>query len=399
MRQKKTRLRRCAALLCAVGLALCLAGCGGAAQSAAAMFLRRTEGTVRVLDAEGQSLEPAQDLGLYSGYELGTEAESYAWIDLDRAKLAKLNENSEAAITKEGKSLTIDIKSGGLFFNVTEPLAEDETMEIRSSSLLVGIRGTCGWMSKKMIGLLEGAVTVTAGEQSVAISAGEYAILSEEGALEVRELTYEMIPAYAAREILEDEALEQAVWEASGLRIPTTNEELLEQLEDVVYSEQIDFEGDGSPELLVIMGEGRFAFRICRVGPQGAEYLVGGVPVAITNVSRYACELVERDGRQFIHLQTDGSDMFGTGVFMDTYFGSVAAQDGGRDDWGMTDYLHQQGEARDLGLGWGAKWVGVPNEKGFVEDMNNTQQVWEEWDEYRDKYTPVRTLYETAGDL
>lgn len=45
-------------------------------------------------------------------------------------------------IEKSGKNLEIVVDRGGLFFNITEPLAEDETMNIRTSGMMVGIRGT-----------------------------------------------------------------------------------------------------------------------------------------------------------------------------------------------------------------------------------------------------------------
>ena len=106
--------------------------------------LRKTEGTVRVSDDAGKDLEVRQDLSLYSGYDLRTREESYAWVDLDEVKLTKLDQDSRAEIEKEGKDLTIRVREGSLFFHVTESLAEDETLTIRVSTMAVGIRGTCG---------------------------------------------------------------------------------------------------------------------------------------------------------------------------------------------------------------------------------------------------------------
>ena len=88
---------------------------------------------------------------------------SFAWINLDDVKLAKLDEKSEIAIQKEDKRLELEVKSGSLFFNVTQPLEDDETMNIRTSSMVVGIRGTCGWVevpdaSHMNVYLLEGKV-------------------------------------------------------------------------------------------------------------------------------------------------------------------------------------------------------------------------------------------------
>ena len=196
---KKALYRRGLALFLAACTLLSCTACGGGA--AAAMHLRRTQGTVGVSDNEGKSVEPRDDLGLYSGYGVGTQAESFAWIDLDEVKLTKLDQNSEIEITKEGKRLEIEVKSGGLFFNVTEPLAEDETLDIVTSTMMIGIRGTCGWVRGNTAALLEGEVEVTAGEQSVTITAGEMARVSEDGELVVTELPAIDVPAFVRAEL------------------------------------------------------------------------------------------------------------------------------------------------------------------------------------------------------
>ena len=97
-----------------------------------------------VSDGTGKDVPLLEDLGLYNGYGVDTRSESYAWINLDDVKLTKMDQESEIAIQKDGKSLEIEVRSGSLFFNVTEPLKDDETMDIRTSTMLVGIRGTCG---------------------------------------------------------------------------------------------------------------------------------------------------------------------------------------------------------------------------------------------------------------
>lgn len=199
-----------------LALSLLLTACGGGA-SATTMRLRKAEGTVGVSDGEGKDVEPRDDLGLYSGYGVDTQTESYAWIDLDSVKLTKLDQDSEIAITKEGKKLEVEVKSGSLFFNVTEPLADDETMNIRTSTMMVGIRGTCGWVTQDTAALLEGTVEVTAGEQSVTISAGEMAVLTADGTLEVQSFYQENIPAF-----IQDENLEEAILEEVPPLYPLT---------------------------------------------------------------------------------------------------------------------------------------------------------------------------------
>jgi len=70
MKKLTTRL---AAL--ALSLSLLLTSCAGGA-SATTMHLRKTEGSVGVSDGEGKDVEPRDDLGLYSGYGVETQAKS-----------------------------------------------------------------------------------------------------------------------------------------------------------------------------------------------------------------------------------------------------------------------------------------------------------------------------------
>lgn len=205
----------------ALALVMCLGltACGGGGAKAATIHLRKTEGTVDVSDNEGRGVELRENLGLYSGYGVDTNSKSYAWIDLDDVKLVKMDQDSEIAIAKEEKKLEIEVKSGSLFYNVTQPLADDETMTIRTSTMAVGIRGTCGWVTQDAAALLEGTVEVTAGEQSVTISAAEMAFLTEDGMLEVRQLYIEDVPAFVAAEIGDQFPLEPtpSYSEANGL--------------------------------------------------------------------------------------------------------------------------------------------------------------------------------------
>ena len=206
------KIRRFLALAAAAALAL--TACGPKA-AAATMHLRRTEGAVAVADGAGRQVEPREALGLYSGYQVDTQSESYAWIDLDEVKLTKMDQNSGIQIQKEGKRLEILVNSGSLFFNVTQPLAEDETMEIRTSSMVVGIRGTCGWVEaedarRMSVYLLEGEVECTAGGQTVTVSAGEMVELTPEPAepLTVRPFTAAQVKPFVQEEA-EPELLEE----------------------------------------------------------------------------------------------------------------------------------------------------------------------------------------------
>ena len=156
-------------------------------------------------------------------------------------KLTKLDQDSEIAITKEGKELEIEVKSGNLFFNVTEPLADDETMDIRTSTMMVGIRGTCGWVTQDTAALLEGTVEVTAGERSVTISTGEIAVLTADGNIDVRPFRAASVPDFVRAEFEEDSALAEAVLNASGLDVldPPTDDPI----------RSITYLADGTPNV------------------------------------------------------------------------------------------------------------------------------------------------------
>lgn len=155
------------------------------------MKLARTEGEAVVRNEKARELEPFVDMNLYSGYQMETNPESYAWINLDDVKLIKMDQNSDIEIQKEGNSLEVFLNSGNLYFDISEPLADDETMDIRTSTMAVGIRGTCGWIevpdSEHMrIYLLEGKVECMIGQESeeptaAVISEGETAAMSVEG--------------------------------------------------------------------------------------------------------------------------------------------------------------------------------------------------------------------------
>lgn len=398
MRKTTTRLTALALFL-----ALLLTSCGGGA-SATSMHLRKTEGTVGVSDGEGKDVTPKENLGLYSGYQVGTQAESYAWIDLDRVKLTKMDAGSEIEIAKDGKKLEIDVKSGSLFFNVTEPLANDETMNIVTSTMMIGIRGTCGWVTENTAALLEGTVSVTAGDQEVTVTAGEMAVLTAEGKLEVTDFTPNDVPAFVVEELAVDDGLAQAVLDATGLNIPAYSmasyEELLGTLENVVYSELIDFEQDGSPELLVVelvksedYGGVTIRTTFFRNGPEGPQYL-GGTPSYLTDVDRAVCSLAEYGGKLFVYTCLT-NDKSAINNFQADFYGSLAERDGGPGDWGLVDSFIGSGRdyfdcLQKMSMQPEIWMLSARNhdEKGFASGN------WGGLIGYHEKYTVVRQLYE-----
>lgn len=196
---------RQAALALTLALTLALAACGGSTARAATMKLAKTEGAVDVSDGDGASVPMAENLGLYSGYRVATQAESFAWIDLDDAKRTKMDEESAVCVHQEDRALELEVLSGSLYFDITEPLADDETLEIRTSSMVVGIRGTRGWVEvfsaqQLRVYLLEGKVECTNGTDTASVSAGQAADIRAEGAIEVFAFSEDDIPAFVRAE-------------------------------------------------------------------------------------------------------------------------------------------------------------------------------------------------------
>ncbi len=160
----------------------------GKENTAVTMRLEKSEGTVEVADDQGKAQEPREKLPLFSGYGINTQSASFSWFNLDDTKLAKMDENSAASIEKEGKKLKLLVDSGRLYFNVTEPLEEDETLEIRTSSMVVGIRGTCGWVDAdtNTVYLLRGVVTCSSAdmeEEAVELTAMMCAYCEDDGSI------------------------------------------------------------------------------------------------------------------------------------------------------------------------------------------------------------------------
>lgn len=384
--------RRALALCLVLGAALGCAGCGGA--SAATMFLRKTEGTVQVSDAEGQRVEPAENLGLYSGYAVGTQGQSYAWIDLDKVKLAKLDENSAADIVKEGNALSIEMRSGSLFFNVTEPLAEDETMEICTSSMMVGIRGTCGWVEAPdaqhlNVYILEGRVECTAGGNSAAVNAGEMAEMTADGAIAVKTFAASAVPAFVSAEIEPGSDLAQAILGASGLDLSawsmTPYADRLNGIENLLYSELIDFEGDGSPELLTL--NLRENVVDCDIWRYDGEKAVQAGYTQSLSASGEALSLVESGGMLYIHAHTLNAPTDQNGVVhqhvRDDFFGFAAP--GG--EWGFVEGVVMADGNRPL-FSFGGTMGYADCERSLYESTLN-------------KYTPVREIasYDSVRNL
>ena len=113
---------------------------------ATTMRILRYEGTVN-LQEDGILKTIKENLRLKNGNVIETQAESLVAISLDDAKVVTLDEQSSADFNQSGKYLTLNLQRGSLYFDVQKPLADDENFDIATSTMVVGIRGTSGWVS------------------------------------------------------------------------------------------------------------------------------------------------------------------------------------------------------------------------------------------------------------
>lgn len=154
-----------------LALAMCVSlAAPAAAESAegAVIQLTKTEGTVKVSKSSGKNVTLRAKLRLYKGYHVATEKESYAWINLDDTKLIKEDASSEVEVRKSGKKLEVNVSAGNVLFDVSEKLDDNESLNISTSTMVVGVRGTSGWVEiesrwKSRLYVLEGSVQCLVG--------------------------------------------------------------------------------------------------------------------------------------------------------------------------------------------------------------------------------------------
>ncbi len=113
---------------------------------ATTMRLLKVEGTVTIEDASGNVKPVIDNIRFQSGDTLSTGTDGLASIGLDDTKIVTLQNDSSAQFIKNGKQIELKLKQGGVFFEVTKKLTDDETYEIETSNMTVGIRGTSGYV-------------------------------------------------------------------------------------------------------------------------------------------------------------------------------------------------------------------------------------------------------------
>ena len=133
--------------------------------TASTMRINEIEGTVILTDENGNEQIPAVGRRLQDGSLLDTKEESKAAVELDDDRLVYMLELSRARFGKSGKDLKLTLETGSAFFYIAEKLKEDESFEISASTMVIGIRGTSGYVMSGENG--SESVTITSGSVSV----------------------------------------------------------------------------------------------------------------------------------------------------------------------------------------------------------------------------------------
>ena len=138
---------------------------------ASTMRLARAEGSIFLKDESGTELSYRENMRLYSGNTVATEAASRAGISLDETKIVTLGEQSFASLHQNGKKLRVKLENGAMYFSVSKPLASDEQFDIETSTMVLGIRGTSGYV--EALSPTSSLVILTSGHAVITAVSGE----------------------------------------------------------------------------------------------------------------------------------------------------------------------------------------------------------------------------------
>ena len=199
-----------------------------------AMTLSKVQGTVAVLDKDNKPKKATENMKLINENKIVTNIGSYAWVNLDSNKLVKLDALSKVKITKDEKNLTVDVREGKVFVDVSENLEKDESLIIRTPNVTTSIKGkkTSAEISIKegnttIVGLdgkLDCVVTdVTTGQvKQVTISSGKKVDIQQNDSelnIVTKSVTKNDISGFSMLQIAQDSALKKRIVQSSGSNI------------------------------------------------------------------------------------------------------------------------------------------------------------------------------------
>ena len=292
--------------------------------SAVSVTLSKSEGSVDVEDKSGNALERRDGMFLYNGNRVMTNESSFAYLSLDDSKAAKMNQFSSMEVRKEAKELTLYLESGEMFFNVAKHLPDDEAMNIRTSTIVTGIRGTSGIVRvidfyTTMIYVIDGEVMVTVidpvtgATKAAMIKAGQVATTSvfkdqrnTDKNVDITILSFSEgdVPAYVVQEVAMSANLQGRIIRGGVLNSPT----LIGNYENALARDK-----EASQELLAKVKENEKSWN----GQNDLLDEMFGISAQVTSFSLTDPTLAQvqeaLDNEQYDTVNVDGTFVFGDG--------------------------------------------------------------------------------------
>ena len=208
------------------------------------MRLLRYDGDVAIEDASGQDRFVMENVRFNSGEAMRTGENSSASVSLDASKILTLDQNSRVEFLSDGDRMEITLTKGTLFLDVSEKLDENEKLDIKTTTMTVGIRGTIVFLSQwdpaegvndsrdpssgqgpvTVFGVLEGKATLTyedqgGGQRKLDVEAGQKAVLTQpddpaKPQAQILDLTPADVDGFITKQ-LEDERVHERVQKAA----------------------------------------------------------------------------------------------------------------------------------------------------------------------------------------
>ena len=252
---KKTKIIMAVAAVAVIAGAVTLVVLGRSGYTATTMRLLRVEGTVNIEDSKGGTKPVIDKIRFQSGDALNTGNDGLASVGLDDTKIVTLQTDSRVEFQKQNKKLELKLTKGARFFEVMEHLKDDETYEIHTSNMTVGIRGTSGYVyydesdKRESLVVTDGVVEVSAtnpvtGETKTArVEGGKqikvylYSDRTEDTVeFELSDVSEESLPEFPLQRLAENEELLDRVCEFTGW----DKEKLLDVINDAIEEENKD---------------------------------------------------------------------------------------------------------------------------------------------------------------
>ena len=227
-----------ARILALLALILTLALCGSAladSYDANTMRLLRYQGDVEIYDPSGMPRFVLENVRFASGEAMQTGTNGQASVGLDDSKIVTLDASSRVEFMQESGHIKLNLTEGTLFLDVQEKLDENESLDIQTTTMTVGIRGTIVFLTAgtdragaavTTLGVLEGTAQIDYTDTSGAhrllpVPAGQRVSVQDpsEGRAGVTPVISEMnsqdIEGFVIEQVLSSESLVQRVTDGS----------------------------------------------------------------------------------------------------------------------------------------------------------------------------------------